>query len=383
MDSDRKSTVSSFYGGRKGSLDALNQDFNSPAPAGRTHDDASSFFNPDRNSRGSIDLLAGPPPGAMRNAGYNRGEFFHAGREEPLKGGRDEEEVPDTADWDVYADFNNVGPRYSSALGLGAEAGYQSLSGGATPKAEETSGPVEMVTVPALGPEWGKAEMRDMTKGGRRERQAETRRRIWRDWTQGRRGGRWFTKRVIVFGCFGIIAVIAIVIAFCIPRVPSFALSNDNPLVNATGPFASEVRTLFSAAPANFSFPAFANLQVDTTGNYLPLSFKHLRAQVFDLDSGFLIATGDLGHKTLPAKSLPDIQLPLNFSYVATNDSDTTWMNWHKACENKILFSDGKRPGVRFRLLLDMVINGLPGSYSSSTQVNNANCPIELPSTSA
>lgn len=119
MDSDRKSTVSSFYGGRKGSLDALNQDFPSPTgdyggqQTGRTRDDASSFFNPERTSRGSTDLLAG-------RAGYNRGEFFHAGREEPLKGGRDEEELgPGSPDggWDVYADFNNAGPRYSSAFG--------------------------------------------------------------------------------------------------------------------------------------------------------------------------------------------------------------------------------------------------------------------------
>ncbi|KAJ7119874.1 hypothetical protein C8R44DRAFT_550230, partial [Mycena epipterygia] len=78
MDSDRKSTVSSFYGGRKGSLDALNQDFPSPTgdyggqQSGRMRDDASSFFNPDRASRGSADLLAGRP---SNTAGYNRGSF--------------------------------------------------------------------------------------------------------------------------------------------------------------------------------------------------------------------------------------------------------------------------------------------------------------------
>lgn len=54
------------------------------------------------------------------SAGYNRNSFFHTGREEPLKGGRDEEEpaTPGTGDaWDIYADFNNTGPKYSTAFG--------------------------------------------------------------------------------------------------------------------------------------------------------------------------------------------------------------------------------------------------------------------------
>lgn len=33
---------------------------------------------------------------------------------------------------------------------------------------------------------------------------------------------------------------------------------------------------------------------------------------------------------------------------------------------------------VKFRLVLDMKIFGLPGSRSASTQISNANCPVEL-----
>ena len=42
------------------------------------------------------------------------------GREEPLKGGYDEEEAlgggagGGEPAWDIYADFNNAGPKYSS-----------------------------------------------------------------------------------------------------------------------------------------------------------------------------------------------------------------------------------------------------------------------------
>ncbi|KAJ7068985.1 hypothetical protein B0H15DRAFT_925890 [Mycena belliarum] len=376
MDPDRKSAVSSFYGGRKGSFDALNQDFPSPgvdyAPqSGRIRDDASSFYNPER--RGSTDPLSRPA-----GAGYNSTSFY-PGREEPLKGGRDEEETGPDGGWDVYADFNNAGPRYSSAFGQ-QDTGYQSLSG--TSKAVESTGPVELVTVPALGAEWKKSELRDMTKAGKREKKAESRKQLWRDWTRGNRGAKWMTRKLMVFVCFGVIVIIAVVIGVCLPRVPSFALSNDNPLGNATGDWGAAIPAKFSRIPANFSFPAFANLQVDTDSNYLPLNFKHLRARIFDLQSGFLIGSGDLGHKTLPAKSFPDIQIPLNFTYVATNDSDITWANWYNACQNRGRVTGGKRPGVGFRLELNMVIMGLPGSYGSSTQVASAPCPIELPSNS-
>jgi hypothetical protein len=119
MDADRKSTVSSFYGGRKSSVDALNNQY-PPQPAARGRDDASSFFSPDRNSMDHLN--------ARSSAGYNRGSFFDVGREEPLKCGRDEERDPKEDPWDVYADFNNAGPRYSSAFGMGMNqspaAGY-------------------------------------------------------------------------------------------------------------------------------------------------------------------------------------------------------------------------------------------------------------------
>lgn len=122
MDYDRKSTVSSFYGGRRTSVDALNRDYPPPHtssdPRSR-RDSSSSFFlsasptSPSTPQRGS--------EGHMRthSAGYNRMSYFDAGREEPVKGGYDEVEQPNEGGWDVFADFNNTGPRYSQAFGLG------------------------------------------------------------------------------------------------------------------------------------------------------------------------------------------------------------------------------------------------------------------------
>ncbi|KAG6919629.1 hypothetical protein DXG01_003493 [Tephrocybe rancida] len=384
MDYDRKSNVSSFYGGRKGSLDALNSDFPATTATARPRDDASSFYNPEQVPRGSMDPLNG---GRTSSAGYNRGSFFHAGREEPLKGGRDEEEAAASqvgeGIWDVYADFNNTGPRYSNAFGAGqTEKGYQQLAP-STPKLEEDKGsenPVEMVTVPALGPEWGRSEMRDMTKAGRRERKATSRREKFTAWNRGERGicGKYFTRKSIVIGVFCLCAVAAIVLGFTIPRIPAFSFNDKTPILPATGDWNSSVPTYFNRSPANFSFPAFASLQVNTDSNYLPVHFKSLKANVYDLNTGRLVGVGDYGEHTLPAKSFPEILMPLNFTYVASNFSDLTWATWDKACQNKILSPGGVRTPLQFRLVLDMKILGLPSSHQASTQIADAACPIEL-----
>ncbi|KAF7323512.1 hypothetical protein MKEN_00570800 [Mycena kentingensis (nom. inval.)] len=310
--------------------------------------------------------LSPPPAGAGYNAAH-----FPPGRQEPVKGG------DDGRHWDIYADFNNEGPRYSR-MGMGSGGRTILSPSGASGADVSAASKVEIVTVPAMGAEWGKQEMRDMTRAGRRKIKAEKRKQFWRSVRRGERGGRCFNKRVVVAVCFSIIVVLAVTLGICIPRVPDFNIDNDTPLTNASGAFAASIPTQFTRVPANFSFPAFANLQVDTTHNYLPLHFRHLRATVHDIDSGFLVATGDLGKHTVPAKGLPEIQLPLNFTYLGNNDTDATWTRWYDACKNKAQYANGTRPTVRFTLSLEMSITGLVGKYGSSTTVNSANCPIEL-----
>ncbi len=117
---------------------------------------------------------------------------------------------------------------------------------------------------------------------------------------------------------------IGVVLAFTIPRVPGFNINGQTPLVSASGWFNQSVPVGFSRFPANFSFPAAVSLQVDTGANFLPLVFKNLDAQLYDLDSFRLVGTGHLNHTKLPAKKFSSIQMPVNFTYVATNDSDQT-----------------------------------------------------------
>ena len=117
MDPDRKSHGSSRYGGRRAG-DVLNNDYpgNPTQPQRGRYDSTSSYHNQDTGQpRPSTELLNG----GTRSAGYNQNSFLDAGRTEPLKGGYDEEDPlagKNGGAWDVFADFNNAGPRYSTAF---------------------------------------------------------------------------------------------------------------------------------------------------------------------------------------------------------------------------------------------------------------------------
>ena len=114
MDPNRKSNVSSYYGGGR-SGDVSNNDY-SGQPQRTRYDSSSSYHNQDVGQpRPSTELLNG----GTRSAGYNQNSFFDVGRTEPLKGGYDEEDplkAKNDGSWDVFADFNNAGPKYSSAF---------------------------------------------------------------------------------------------------------------------------------------------------------------------------------------------------------------------------------------------------------------------------
>jgi hypothetical protein len=153
----------------------------------------------------------------------------------------------------------------------------------------------------------------------------------------------------------------AIILGFTVPRVPGFAFNNNFPLQAASGQLNASIPTYFNRAPANFSFPAWASLQVDTSSNYLPVKFTSLDARVYDLITLREVATGHLKDKTLPGKTFPKMLMPLNFTYVANNDSDitckccfgavtlqmpdrTVGANWYNACKNSAIFPNGQRP---------------------------------------
>jgi hypothetical protein len=174
-----------------------------------------------------------------------------------------------------------------------------------------------------------------MSRSGKKERKTEARSQRWKEWRRGNRGfcGGWFTWRFTVFFVFGLCIATGLLLVFLLPRVPSFGISQDAPLAPATGDWNSSIPTQFSSTPANFSFPAFAQLQLNTGSNFIPLKFTYIGAIVFDLDTSVKVGTGDLYDVTFPAKKFSNLEMPLNFSYVADNRSDITWANWYNGCK--------------------------------------------------
>lgn len=117
---------------------------------------------------------------------------------------------------------------------------------------------------------------------------------------------------------------VAVTLIFVLPREPGFQINADVPLTNASSAFNKTIPTEFSRAPANFSFPGAADLRIDTHSNYLPIHLHKLHADVFDMQTNELVGTGDIASMTFSAKKFTPLSFPLNFSYIATNDSDQT-----------------------------------------------------------
>lgn len=89
---------------------------------------------------------------------------------------------------------------------------YQQISSPHPTRVEEdsTKGRVELVTVPALGAEWGKNELKAMTKKGRKEQKSEGFGRKWRAFNRGQYGlfgSKWLTRRTVVFIIFAVCAM--------------------------------------------------------------------------------------------------------------------------------------------------------------------------------
>jgi len=243
---------------------------------------------------------------------------------------------------------------------------------------------VEMVTVPAFGPEWTKNELRDMSKSGRAEDRAYNRNLAWKEWSNDRSGlfGRkWLTRKVITWSFFGLCILIAISLAIFLPRPPSFSSNPNSPLVAQQG--SNVPKPSFITGPlANFTFPAVLDLEMNTNGNIIPIHMNNIHTEIYLIDTNKPIATGDTGaFNRAPGKSHP-LNIDVTFDYSADNSTDETWTKVHNACRSATLYSSGSRPGLNILIVLTMSIRGLIGHSRSATSISNVNCPIQLPTTS-
>lgn len=112
---------------------------------------------------------------------------------------------------------------------------------------------------------------------------------------------------------------VAVSLAILLPRVPSFGFNDANPVQSNGG------TPLFLRAPeANFTFNAKLDLEINTSGNIIPIHINNLHAKMYSIDDNKLIAEGNSGGMTFKGGSKKAFELPIVFSYAAANATDTT-----------------------------------------------------------
>ncbi|KAG8994338.1 hypothetical protein FRB94_012923 [Tulasnella sp. JGI-2019a] len=384
-DFDGRSNVSSFYGAQ--STHEPSPTYGSRGGAGR-RDSQSTFFgrngedynpnqlqyeaDPLREHDAQFSRHYPPPPDAIEPVKYD---------DEPVSGGKG-------AGWDVFADFNNTGPRYSNvplAANFKSNDGYRPLpppesmssrrKGAASSSAYEPQ--VELVTVPAMGAEWSAQELADMKKATKRQQAADERKRAWREFARDQKGLcgiPYLTRTKLVYIMFAFVIALGLLLYFLIPRAPDFGFEYGTPIKSNGGP-----TPYFNRVPANFSFTAGVDLQADTHASYIPIHFRNISASLYATETSKLVATGSWGPQTIAAKAYVPVMINMTFAYEGINTSDTTWNLYYDACKNSIQYPNGTRPGLNVRLILEMDIVGLVGKQGATTLINQVPCPIMLP----
>jgi hypothetical protein len=113
----------------------------------------------------------------------------------------------------------------------------------------------------------------------------------------------------------------AIGLAICLPRTPSFAF---NPSAPMTTPTNSSNPVVTRGPSANFTFPALLDLEMNTGGNVIPIHMNNIHAKIYIVDTNKLIGQGDTGGFTRKAGATQQLDIPVLVNYVAPNDTDST-----------------------------------------------------------
>ncbi|KAE8233655.1 hypothetical protein CF326_g1303 [Tilletia indica] len=229
-----------------------------------------SFGSGGPNSPGATGtgFVAQPPPSAIPRSGT--GATLSA-----MTGGQRQSLLPREA---FGFDVQNSDPRgirvdpygspggeftpSSNTDGMGAflnekrGSGYQNLNAieaaimpAGHDRSNNTTG-IELVTVPALGTEFSRAEMKGMARKQKRRAHIAKRRRKMGKWASGEeKVFGLFDRRMVMIASFVFLVLLALTLYFVIPRVPSVGFLTANPLTAV--PDASGMS--IGGPPANFS----------------------------------------------------------------------------------------------------------------------------------
>ncbi|EST09444.1 hypothetical protein PSEUBRA_000654 [Kalmanozyma brasiliensis GHG001] len=256
-----------------------------------------------------------------------------------------------------------------------SSAGYNNntISGTGPRNADATTG-IELITVPALGNEYTKEELRDMTRSSKRRKKRGNRKRKCQLWVSGddHLWG-WLSPRLAVFIAFFVLLGLGVMLFFVIPRVPTFATLSTNPVVAL--PNGASMRVNHS--PTNFSMTMGFNLRASNRAAWIPTHATDLTLEVTDLNTYMKVGKGHLDSITFKAKGNTEFQFPVDFSYVSLNTSgDQTWQDFYQGCGPN--YPGQTRPTLNLALRLGMSVQGLIGRKETNTQLGNIACPFTL-----
>ncbi|SNX85900.1 uncharacterized protein MEPE_04609 [Melanopsichium pennsylvanicum] len=247
------------------------------------------------------------------------------------------------------------------------------VSGMGPQHADSTTG-IELITVPALGNEYTKEELREMTRTAKRRKKRSNRKRRCHLWVSGQDHlWGWLSPRVAVFIAFFILVALGVMLFFVIPRVPTFAFLSTNPVVAIPNGASMQV----NHSPTNFSMQMGFNLRASNLNGWIPSHATHLNMEVTDLNTYQKVGKGELDSISFQQRGNTLFQFPVEFSYVSLNTSgDATFQDFYKACGPN--YDGVVRPTLNLAIKLSMKISGLIGTKVTNTQLGNVVCPFTL-----
>lgn len=235
----------------------------------------------------------------------------------------------------------------------------------------------EMVSVPVLGPEWGKGELHDNTRRGKADIREEKRRTAVREWSRDQRGMcgiKWLSRKWFTFIFFFFCAGLAVTLYFVIPRAVTFTWYQADPF------YVDNTTAVILRTPTNFSFTGELHLMADSSSSWIPVQFTDAVASVYDVATMKKIASGNLGKYKMSRGIANAVRFPITFSYSAVNTSDETWTNMYDSCQYQ--FNGVQRSTMNIRVEVKQSIVGLTGHPISTDTITGVTCPFSFSSSS-
>ncbi|WFD30017.1 hypothetical protein MSPP1_001030 [Malassezia sp. CBS 17886] len=336
----------------------------------------------------------------------------------------DDDDDSDVDDWDVYRDFFNLGPPslqersdagalralpaageplVSFAAGSGAHTPFaeredadgmrgsaslgQLFSGGYTSVGDDSkqymddslAGPrdsvLEMAEMAPLGPEFSEDERARMTRAARRKQWGQRRVDTFAEWAQGRRllGG-WFGPRMALVIGFAFVVVLAALLYFVVPRVPTVTLLAARPLQPAGKPDDMQITT----SPAGFAMNGTLGLRLNNHDAWIPSHVLRLDTTVSYEAGKSKVGTGHITGRWVPGRQSTMLKIPVAFSHTSVNSTgDSTQLAFQKACAHP--YQGVVRTQLSLHVKVVMEIGGVIGSKMSAFDMNDVDCPWTLP----